>query len=180
MKNDEKKLKYSLAVFQILASRGTPVHRNNSPYGENIFCSWSSIPNMVVKGWEPVEHWYSENVIHSYGREPSTLKTGHFTQVVWKDSRELGVGLAKNRSGQIFVVANYDPPGNFIGSFTENVPPIGGFDISQGDKSSRSTVSFESFLDPDKEDDLNLEVFINAMLRYHNDHRRKHNVPELK
>lgn len=160
--------------------RGTPVHRNNSPYGENIFCSWSTIPNTVVKGWEPVEHWYSENVNHSYGKEPSTLKTGHFTQVVWKDSRELGVGMAKNRTGQIFVVANYDPPGNFIGSFTENVPPIGGFDTSQGDKSSRSTVSFESFLDPDKEDDLNLEVFINAMLRYHNEHRRKHNVPELK
>lgn len=170
----------SFFVWQILASRGTPVHRNNSPYGENIFCSWSSIPNMVVKGWEPVEHWYSENVNHSYGKEPSTLKTGHFTQVVWRDSRELGVGMAKNRTGQIFVVANYDPPGNFIGSFTENVPPIGGFDDDQLEQSKRSSVSFESFLDPGKEEDLNLEIFIKAILRYHNDYRRKHGVPELK
>lgn len=48
-------------------------------------------------GWEPVDHWYSEEPTHSYGKEPSTLKTGHFTQVVWKDSQELGVGQAKNR-----------------------------------------------------------------------------------
>lgn len=80
----------TLISVQILASRGTPVHRNNSPYGENIFCSWSSIPNMVVKGWEPVEHWYSENVNHQYGKEPSTLKTGHFTQVVRQDFQFYG------------------------------------------------------------------------------------------
>lgn len=135
---------------------------------------------MVVKGWEPVEHWYAENVNHSYGKEPSTLKTGHFTQVVWHDSRELGVGMAKNRTGQIFVVANYDPPGNFIGSFAENVPPIGGFNDDHQEKSKSSSVSVDSFLDPVKEDDLNLEIFIKAILRYHNDYRRKHGVPELK
>lgn len=137
---------------------------------------------MVVMGYEPVEHWYSENVNHSYGKEPSTLKTGHFTQVVWRDSRELGVGMAKNRTGQIFVVANYDPPGNFIGSFAENVPPIGGFDDNQldGAKRASSSVSYESFLEPDKEDDLNLEIFIKAILRYHNEYRRKHGAPELK
>jgi hypothetical protein len=50
---------------------------------------------------------------------------GHFSQVVWRDSKELGVAVAKNRSGHIFVVANYSPPGNFIGSFAENVPPLG-------------------------------------------------------
>lgn len=134
---------------------------------------------MVVKGWEPVEHWYSENVNHVYGKEPSTLKTGHFTQVVWRDSLTLGVGMAKNRTGQIFVVANYDPPGNFIGSFTENVPPIGGFDDDQMDK-MKSLTSYESFLEPDKVDDLNLEIFIKAILRYHNEFRRKHGAPELK
>lgn len=135
---------------------------------------------MIVKGWEPVEHWYSEESNHIYGKEPSTLKTGHFTQVIWRDSHELGVGMAKNRTGQIFIVVNYDPPGNFIGSFTENVPPLGGFDGESNEKSKRSLVSFESFLHPEKEDDLNLEVFIKAVLRYHNEYRRKHGVPELK
>lgn len=46
-------------------------------------------------------------------------------QVVWKDSRELGVAVARSRTGQVFVVANYSPPGNFVGCFAENVPPVG-------------------------------------------------------
>jgi hypothetical protein len=50
---------------------------------------------------------------------------GHFSQVVWVESTELGVGVAKSKTGQIFVVCNYNPPGNFVGSFAPNVPPLG-------------------------------------------------------
>ena len=48
---------------------------------------------------------------------------GHFTQVVWKSSKELGVGKATSRSGRIYVVANYYPPGNYQGQFAQNVLP---------------------------------------------------------
>lgn len=100
--------------------------------------------------------------------------------MVWRDSRELGVGMAKNRSGQIFVVANYDPPGNFIGSFTENVPPIGGF-IESEDTSKQLTIpTIDTPIEQLKDDSTSLDIFIKAMLRYHNDYRRKHGVPELK
>lgn len=99
--------------------------------------------------------------------------------MIWRDSRELGVGMAKNRSGQIFVVANYDPPGNFIGSFAENVPPIGGFDETS-ERSKQSPVSSDTITEHTKEDCTNLEVFIKAILRYHNEYRRKHGVTELK
>lgn len=133
---------------------------------------------MKVNGYEPVESWYSEGVNHVFGKEPMTLKTGHFTQIVWRDSRELGVGTAKNRSGQIFVVANYDPPGNFIGSFAENVAPIGGFDDKMIERMSH--VSFESYLDPGQDDNLDVQVFVEGMLRAHNDFRRKHGVGELR
>lgn len=50
---------------------------------------------------------------------------GHFSQVIWMASKEMGVGVASSRSGQVFVVACYDPAGNFLGQFRENVPPIG-------------------------------------------------------
>lgn len=53
------------------------------------------------------------------------LFAGHFSQVVWATSAEMGVGVASNRSGQVFVVACYDPAGNFLGQFSENVPPVG-------------------------------------------------------
>ena len=52
------------------------------------------------------------------------MKTGHFTQVVWKGSQQLGVGVAFANNGRIaVVVANYSPPGNYQNRFTDNVLP---------------------------------------------------------
>ena len=51
---------------------------------------------------------------------------GHFTQVVWKGSSQLGIGVAtgKSKTGLFctYIVARYRPPGNFIGEYKENVP----------------------------------------------------------
>jgi len=42
--------------------------------------------------------------------------------MIWRDSTELGMGVATDDSGNIIIVANYNPPGNVIGHFEENVP----------------------------------------------------------
>lgn len=80
-----------------------------------------------MHGKDPVDSWYAEIKAHKFSEEPKTTATGHFTQVVWKDSKHLGVGIATNSKGQAFVVCNYDPPGNFVGKFAESVPLVGGF-----------------------------------------------------
>ena len=50
--------------------------------------------------------------------------TGHFTQVVWKDSKELGMGRAKTGDGRLtFVVGRYRPAGNVINFMQDNVFP---------------------------------------------------------
>lgn len=46
---------------------------------------------------------------------------GPFTQLVWSDTKELGVGKARSRSGRVFVVANYQPKGNVNGRYVNNV-----------------------------------------------------------
>ena len=54
-----------------------------------------------------------------------SLCTGHFTQVVWKKTESLGIAKAKSpKSGKIIVVANYEPAGNWIGQYKDNVPPL--------------------------------------------------------
>nr|XP_040220219.2 uncharacterized protein LOC120948192 isoform X1 [Anopheles coluzzii]XP_040220220.2 uncharacterized protein LOC120948192 isoform X1 [Anopheles coluzzii]XP_040220221.2 uncharacterized protein LOC120948192 isoform X1 [Anopheles coluzzii]XP_040220222.2 uncharacterized protein LOC120948192 isoform X1 [Anopheles coluzzii]XP_040220223.2 uncharacterized protein LOC120948192 isoform X1 [Anopheles coluzzii]XP_049462659.1 uncharacterized protein LOC120948192 isoform X1 [Anopheles coluzzii]XP_04946266 len=209
LKLSKRLCRYAEEWAKVIAARGVLVHRSNSAYGENIFCSWSSsstgssASSVCVSGREPVENWYSEIDLHVFGKEPATLKTGHFTQVVWKDSRELGVGVARNRSGQVFVVANYDPPGNYIGSFAKNVPPVGGFEIpkiivdkpsalkqtSVDESSGKTTIS--SLRRPgtekpekhvrivDENDPDQFDEFAVAMLKHHNEYRKRHGAADL-
>ena len=52
------------------------------------------------------------------------MKTGHFTQVVWSSSRELGIGKATgthNGIPCIYIVARYRPSGNYDGQFQTEV-----------------------------------------------------------
>ena len=46
--------------------------------------------------------------------------TGHFTQVVWKASTQLGIGK-EEKNGCIYVVGRYSPAGNIMGDFESNV-----------------------------------------------------------
>lgn len=105
-----------------LANRGSMQHRSNNSYGENIFYKWGS-GQITVNGNEPVDSWYNEIKDYNFNAGKFTSGTGHFTQVVWKGSTELGVGMAKNSKNQIFVVTNYNPPGNYQGQFGQNVLP---------------------------------------------------------
>lgn len=115
-------------------------------------------------------HRYAEEAQHQYGKEPTTLKTGHFTQVVWKDSTELGVGMARNRNGEVYVVCNYNPAGNFLGSFTENVLPPG----------SPSPTKKITFLDPKSHYTLDEQAWQQEALVVHNEYRRRHRVPDMR
>ncbi|XP_012063968.1 PREDICTED: uncharacterized protein LOC105627292 [Atta cephalotes] len=153
----------------ILAAKGRLEHRANIDYGENLYCMWSSNPKTVVGGEEPVNEWYAEEAQHQYGKEPTTLKTGHFTQVIWRDSTELGVGMARNRNGEVYVVCNYNPAGNFLGSFTENVlPPV--------EASPTKRINFTDL----KQHYRDEQTWQQEALLVHNEYRRKHRVPDLR
>jgi len=94
-------------------------HRPNSGYGENVgYCSSGAS--------QVVENWYLECKRYDYAK-PST-NCGHFTQIVWKGSEEVGFGLATSKDGDcVYVVANYNPPGNVMGQYKQNVHPPRGF-----------------------------------------------------
>lgn len=51
--------------------------------------------------------------------------SGHFTAMVWKSTKKLGVGKAVASDGSTFVVARYFPAGNITnqGHFQANVLP---------------------------------------------------------
>ena len=93
-------------------------------------------------------YWYGAVRQYNYNREPDVLHAnvnagesttcaaaapislssppllaGHFTQLVWADTRHFGVGRATSRSGKILVVAHYAPAGNVSGAYKYSVLP---------------------------------------------------------
>ncbi|KLU89783.1 hypothetical protein MAPG_08752 [Magnaporthiopsis poae ATCC 64411] len=40
---------------------------------------------------------------------------GHYTQMIWKSSTKVGLGIANDGKGGVYVVARYNPAGNYIG-----------------------------------------------------------------
>lgn len=113
---------YAKEWAQQLAHEDRFYHRPNTQYGENIFYLWTSDPNTKVTAKEVCKNWYDEIKDYSFASEPRQMKAGHFTQMVWKSTTEMGMAYARGKSGKIFVVANYSPRGNCIGQFTSNVP----------------------------------------------------------
>jgi glioma pathogenesis-related protein 2 len=89
--------------------------------GENIASRWTS-NREDYPGPQPVEQWYKEIERYDF-KTYSGPKTGHFTQVVWKGSKEVGIGRAQSSDGTWIVVANFYPPGNYVGQHESNVFP---------------------------------------------------------
>jgi glioma pathogenesis-related protein 2 len=83
--------------------------------GENLYWSTADASGNAV-----VQNWYDEVKDYNYNKPVFSMNTGHFTQVVWKGSGELGCGKAKGTKGY-YVVCSYNPPGNMQGAFGANV-----------------------------------------------------------
>ncbi len=80
-------------------------------YGENI-------ASMAWRGFTPGDAarlWLRERGGYRAGKTTSDWRTGHYTQMVWRTSTEVGCGIARAIDGTIYVVANYSPAGNMVG-----------------------------------------------------------------
>lgn len=102
-----------------MASRNKLEHSDGN-YGENIYMSSNTKLSDIDAAKEATQLWYNEVCDYKHGITGFSMDTGHFTQVVWKDSRKFGIGVARSKKG-VYVCGNYDPPGNYEGEFAENV-----------------------------------------------------------
>jgi hypothetical protein len=57
-----------------------------------------------------VDAWYNEERMYNYAGGGFSSATGHFTQMVWRDSTKLGCGY-NTRCGMATYVCNYSPQG---------------------------------------------------------------------
>ncbi|ELR02131.1 hypothetical protein VC83_06969 [Pseudogymnoascus destructans] len=91
---------------------------SGGPSGENLAAGY---PNATSS----IDAWGTERSEYDFKKAEFSHETGHFTQVVWKDTTSVGCGRrecdGKGGSPGWYVVCEYYPPGNVIGAFEENV-----------------------------------------------------------
>lgn len=98
-----------------LASTNTFQH-SSTKYGENIWAGTKgrfSITQMV-DSWGSEKKYFIPNQPFPNTCKGGWQQCGHYTQIIWKNSKEIGCGLARGKNMDYFV-CQYNPPGNFQG-----------------------------------------------------------------
>jgi uncharacterized protein YkwD len=102
---------YSLEWANKLKSKGCGMqHRTTHTYGENL--AWAS--GFKLTPVQVVKMWHDEGKDYSYSKNscaPGKV-CGHYTQVMWRNSKKVGCAVATCGNSEVWV-CNYDPPGNF-------------------------------------------------------------------
>ncbi|PFX19615.1 Golgi-associated plant pathogenesis-related protein 1 [Stylophora pistillata] len=110
----------------------------NRKMGENLAYFQPAVPKcegaMVdncVNCREMVQRWYDEIKNYDFDKGGPKAARGaykHFSQLIWANTAELGVGTAVSKRYGFITVARYRPTGNDGGfeEFIRNVPPEGG------------------------------------------------------
>lgn len=139
LKQDDELDRYAQAWALVMAKTDRMHHRKAPRHGENLFMWWSSDLQAPVTGSMAVKAWYDEIKLYDFNNPGFKSGTGHFTQLVWKNCRRLGTGIARGPKGTVYIVSVYDPRGNVMGQFADQVPrPIsGGGGGSKSDRKKR-------------------------------------------
>ncbi len=95
---------------------------SSSPYGENLAAGYPTLSAAI-------HAWSNEQKQYSYFSPGFSMKTGHFTQIVWKATQKIGCGYVscdgKNGTPGNYLVCEYSPAGNVASRryFEKNVLP---------------------------------------------------------
>jgi len=105
------------AYAQELARRHRFEHdRDRNGHGENLY--WYSASTNTPMS-DASKSWYDEIEVYRYRKccGPNFSETGHYTQMIWHSTTAVGIGVAVSDRGETYVVARYNPTGNWQGDY---------------------------------------------------------------
>ena len=88
---------------------------NNSFLGQNVIISKKMSPEDICL------KWYNEGANYDYKSYKYQKGKGHFTQIIWKKTKEVGFGFYIDNENIFYGVAVYYPGGNILGEYEENI-----------------------------------------------------------
>ena len=94
---------------KLLAS-GEFGHTPDLNYGQNLF----EIRGRRASAAQVVGDWAGEAKNYNAASNRCRGVCGHYTQIVWRNTKQVGCAVAGNEQREVWV-CNYDPPGNVTG-----------------------------------------------------------------
>jgi hypothetical protein len=96
-----------------LAATGTLVHSGS---GENLAEATAGALSLtqLVDMWGNEKQYFKEGTFPDVSTTGNWEDVGHYTQVVWRNTTEVGGGVASGQ-GNDFLVCHYNPAGNVVG-----------------------------------------------------------------
>lgn len=99
---------------------GCQFEHSSGDYGENLATGTAGGYSVGAL----IKSWYDESADYDYasGESKNGKAVGHFTQMVWAGTTQVGCGMTEC-SGNNILVCQYSPSGNYGGEYVANVPP---------------------------------------------------------
>ena len=94
----------------------SPDEPGQEPQGENLWAGTPRAysPEAMVRLWVAEKRDYRPGVFPNNSRSGDVERVGHYTQLVWRSSREVGCATAVGREEE-FLVCRYSEAGNVMG-----------------------------------------------------------------
>lgn len=91
-------------------------HSGTPGVGENLAVGWGNqaSTDTLVGMWIKEKSYYAPGVFPAVSSNGNWHSVGHYTQMIWKRTTEVGCGEAKVASSE-FLVCRYGPAGNVYG-----------------------------------------------------------------
>lgn len=91
-------------------------HSSGTGEGENIWWGTSGrfTYTQMVDGWGGEKKYYKHGNFPNVSKSGNWADVGHYTQLIWKNTTEVGCGKSTAGGFDIFV-CRYSPPGNYMG-----------------------------------------------------------------
>jgi uncharacterized protein YkwD len=95
-------------------------HSPRNAFGENLAAGTSG----TLDGRAVADMWYDEVRLYRFPDGGFSMQTGHFTQLVWRGTTQIGCGVTTCNGMDIYV-CEYDPAGNVDTMYRDNVLAAG-------------------------------------------------------